>query len=238
MSSLMAIGQRAGRQIPETAAPPDPPRQSRRTRELERHRAEILKAARDLFAEHGFERTAMTDVARRSEFAVGTLYKFFETKEQLYREIIEHVASDTLRGIQDAAERSAAGASRRLDEAIESLVSSLVRHGNLARCCLEDTLYRHVDSPQSGTRSAPESSRAIHTALTELIETGIREGVLIPVDASALAAALLGTIMAVCADLARRPDCSSAEHTAGLCKRILFDAVRLKPRIRLTPAAG
>jgi AcrR family transcriptional regulator len=57
---------------------------SRKGREYLTRRAEILRAGEKLFAEKGFHGTTMLDLARLSEFSVGTLYIFFKTKEEVY----------------------------------------------------------------------------------------------------------------------------------------------------------
>ncbi len=57
---------------------------SRKEKEYLTRRADILKAAERLFAERGFHGTTMADLATVSEFSVGTLYKFFKSKEEVY----------------------------------------------------------------------------------------------------------------------------------------------------------
>jgi TetR/AcrR family transcriptional regulator len=64
------------------------PKLSRKEREAQRHKGEILDAAEKVFAEKGYASVSMEDVAQSAEFAVGTLYKFFHSKEELYSEII------------------------------------------------------------------------------------------------------------------------------------------------------
>lgn len=61
---------------------------SRKEREFQRHRQEILKAALKIFSEGGFHGVTMQDIANEAEFAVGTLYKFFKNKEDLYRALL------------------------------------------------------------------------------------------------------------------------------------------------------
>ena len=61
---------------------------SRKEREYLRHRQEILQAALKLFSEKGFHNVSMHEIAEKSEFAVGTLYKFFSNKEDLYRALM------------------------------------------------------------------------------------------------------------------------------------------------------
>ena len=60
---------------------------TRKQREQERHRNEILDAAERVFSRNGFRASSVTDIAREAEFAVGTLYNFFESKEHLYQEL-------------------------------------------------------------------------------------------------------------------------------------------------------
>jgi AcrR family transcriptional regulator len=51
-------------------------------RQLER-RARILEAARQLAAEGGYEAVQMRDVASRADVALGTLYRYFASKDHL-----------------------------------------------------------------------------------------------------------------------------------------------------------
>ena len=61
---------------------------SRREREKLRQRQEMLAAAIELFSEKGYHNVSMHEIAQKAEFAVGTLYKFFQNKEDLYKSLI------------------------------------------------------------------------------------------------------------------------------------------------------
>lgn len=60
----------------------------RREREKLRQRDEMLAAALALFSEKGYHNVSMQEIAEKAEFAVGTLYKFFKNKEDLYKALI------------------------------------------------------------------------------------------------------------------------------------------------------
>jgi TetR/AcrR family transcriptional regulator len=60
----------------------------RREREKLRQRQEILAAALDLFSQKGYHNASMHEVAGQAEFAIGTLYKFFPNKEELYKALV------------------------------------------------------------------------------------------------------------------------------------------------------
>jgi AcrR family transcriptional regulator len=61
---------------------------SRREKEKVRQRQEMLEAALSLFSEKGYHNVSMHEIANKAEFAIGTLYKFFKNKEDLYKALI------------------------------------------------------------------------------------------------------------------------------------------------------
>jgi AcrR family transcriptional regulator len=70
---------------------------SRREREKLRQRQEVLDVALRLFSENGYHNVSMHEIAKQAEFAIGTLYKFFRNKEDLYQALILQV-SDRFHG--------------------------------------------------------------------------------------------------------------------------------------------
>jgi AcrR family transcriptional regulator len=63
----------------------------RREREKLRQRQEMLSAAYEPFSEKGYHDVTMHQIAEKAEFAIGTLYKFFQNKEDLYKALVlEH----------------------------------------------------------------------------------------------------------------------------------------------------
>lgn len=60
----------------------------RREREKLRQRQEMLAAALDLFSQKGYHNVSMHEIATQAEFAIGTLYNFFQNKEELYRALV------------------------------------------------------------------------------------------------------------------------------------------------------
>ena len=74
---------------------------SRREREKLRQRQDILSAALELFSLKGFHNVSVNEIAERSEFAVGTLYKFFKSKEDIYSSILMDSAEDAHRALTE-----------------------------------------------------------------------------------------------------------------------------------------
>jgi len=74
------------RRMPPTTHPaaPDGPRWQRRPGARP---DEILQAAYEVFADSGYARTRLDDIARRAGISKGTLYLYFDSKEALFREM-------------------------------------------------------------------------------------------------------------------------------------------------------
>ncbi len=67
-----------------------PPTLTRKEREFLRRRLEILEAAEVVFAEKGFLAATMEEIAEKAEFSVGMLYRFFESKADLYLAVLDN----------------------------------------------------------------------------------------------------------------------------------------------------
>src|SRR5213594_1421115 len=51
-------------------------------------RARILAAAEERFAAFGYRRTGIAEIARDAGVAPGTLYRYFENKEEIFRAVM------------------------------------------------------------------------------------------------------------------------------------------------------
>jgi TetR/AcrR family transcriptional regulator len=78
----------------------------RRERERLRQRDELLAAALELFSQKGYHNVSMQEIAEKSEFAVGTLYKFFRDKEDLYKALIKTKAEEFHGVLKEVLKRS------------------------------------------------------------------------------------------------------------------------------------
>jgi len=61
---------------------------TRREREKLKHRQEIMNAAIHLFSNNGYHNVSMQQVSDKSEFSIGSLYNFFDSKEHLYNSLL------------------------------------------------------------------------------------------------------------------------------------------------------
>lgn len=96
--------------------PPASGNKTPRRRRKDARPSELTAAALDLFVEKGFAATRLDDVAARAGVSKGTLYLYFDSKEALFKAVIEEGIVPTLA----AAEQRAA--------AFSGTASELLRH--------------------------------------------------------------------------------------------------------------
>ena len=84
----------------------------RRAREKQNRIQDILRAAEKVFFAKGFESATMNEIARKAEVGKGTIYLYFQGKDDIHRAIVER-GMDILFGlIKNSAKDQACGMSR------------------------------------------------------------------------------------------------------------------------------
>jgi AcrR family transcriptional regulator len=81
--------------------------------------AAILDAGAEVFSEKGYDAATMTEIAGRSRTAIGSLYRFFPSKESLADALLFQYAQQALDGLAELGERST-------DMTLDGLAGALV----------------------------------------------------------------------------------------------------------------
>src|SRR5947207_14341457 len=80
-----------GLSTPAAAENENEPRSGPRSRKGERTRARLVEAAKEIFEEDGFLDGRISDIAERAGVSHGSFYHYFDSKEQIFREVAEMV---------------------------------------------------------------------------------------------------------------------------------------------------
>ncbi|MEU8621703.1 TetR/AcrR family transcriptional regulator [Streptomyces sp. NPDC048623] len=81
-----------------TATPSGKPRRPRLS--AAERRASILTAATDVFAEHGYQRSKMSEVARRVGVSEPVVFQNFGSKAAVFTAVLEHAAGQLTEGLR------------------------------------------------------------------------------------------------------------------------------------------
>ncbi len=88
--------------VTDSATGPDASgrREQRRARHHDLSRAQLLDAAEEVFGDKGFHDATLKEVAELAEFSVGSVYSFFESKEDLFRQIYLRRGEEFMAGMR------------------------------------------------------------------------------------------------------------------------------------------
>lgn len=168
----------------------------RKARERARRSAEVLAAARRLYARKGYQQTAMVEIARASELAVGTLYQLFPSKESILRGLLEETM-DVLIGRVRAAVAEETDVRDRLRRVVETHLRFARENADILRLYLSGWIGYDVRTRQRfGDRIDARYERYL-AVLTTVFREGVEAGALVPHPPRQLAVTLAGLIHAI-----------------------------------------
>ena len=88
-------------------------------------RKQILKAAVDVFAERGFHRTRVSDIAKKADVAYGLIYHYFDSKDDVLDSVFRDNWSIFLKVLKDLRDDRSKSVVERLGIVIDSLLEAL-----------------------------------------------------------------------------------------------------------------
>lgn len=97
----------------------------------DQRRQALLDAALDEFFEKGFAATRMVDVARRAGLSKGALYLYFDSKEAMFKALIESLTSPKLEQLEQIADGAAS-----IEQALAGLSAfapAMIRQSDMPR---------------------------------------------------------------------------------------------------------
>jgi AcrR family transcriptional regulator len=150
-------------------------------------RTEILRAARAVFAEHGFVGARIADIAGRAGVATGTVYLYFESKEALVAALVDDLLARLT--VELCAVLDRPGTQAPVDETIRAALAFLRDERDLLRLQRLD-LGLNALAPY---RPLP-GYRHLWQELAARLSARMARGEIRRYDPPALAALLIGTV--------------------------------------------
>lgn len=196
----------------------DTPQPTRKEREAERHRREILDVAAHLFAEHGYHETTMQMVADAAEFSVGYLYKHFQGKEEMYGAMVGfHIA--IMDEIIDRFEKEHLPPLEELRATYEAICTHFNDHRDFMR------IYH-----QRLATEAPElveRKQKHHEDMIDIFERAMAAGEMKPVDARVLGSMVQGASQELFHELAERDNERPFDELPDTIFGLMIDPLRI-----------
>jgi AcrR family transcriptional regulator len=182
--------------MPSRLAAPRARPGGRKARERARRRADVLGAARRLYARKGYQKTAMVEIAQASELAVGTLYQLFPSKEAILRSLLEDRVDELVARVRAAVD-GRADVRDQLRRIVETHLAFARDNADILRLYLSGWIgYDTRTRQRFGDRIDARYERYF-ALLTAVFKGGVESGALAPRPPRRLAVTLAGLIHAV-----------------------------------------
>jgi AcrR family transcriptional regulator len=185
----------------------------------EERRAQIIEAALACFSRRGYNNTTMDDIAAESGLSKGSLYWYFESKDDLFESAIRSFFDDSL-GREALA---ALGGCRTASDKLRTLAEGMVRFCRWA----EGLFNLFVEFWVSSSRRE-EASEVWLDVLLEykdvvvgIIEEGIQSGEFKPVDAEQLVWAMMAAYDGLAVYLTLNPDLDLEQVSESFIEALL-----------------
>lgn len=197
---------------------------SRKERERLHHKQEILDTALQLFSDNGFHNVSMQQIAEASEFSVGTLYNFFDSKDALFDEMI-NTCGERIIGKLISVLDTPGTEVERLTNFIRYASTLLEEHAQFIKMYVSEL----------GTRAAKLSQKEqkknfdvmLNSRLEQILEDGIRSGCFRRVDPAVTAIAINSTIETLAFELAGNFDKAVAMDTFTKVEQLFIGGLLL-----------
>jgi len=206
----------------------DDGKMTRKERERERHRLEMLEAAEQVFVRKGYHGATVEEIAQEAEFAVGTIYNLFKGKDDLYARVIEGIAQDFMKEFE-ANVLSSDDPEQAIAAVIELRLTHFEDHRGFFRVFLDAAPGSRMDPAQA----FPEDCAALYDryvdAVTEIFRRGISRHTFDEADPLYLALCMEGIVNAFVAYWSRREPTETLAVRVEKMKREFLGRVRRRP---------
>ncbi len=146
----------------------------------------ILRDAKQVFLNYGYEKTTLDDIARKTGLKKNTLYYYFENKEELFEEVMREDMESIVLSISAAvAKGESAEAKVRLY--MNALSKAVLTRAQMYTVSAKILLELMIVMEKSGNEQVVK----FITMLTEILKEGVKRGEFIKHDSEDFALVLL-----------------------------------------------
>lgn len=154
----------------------------------EERRAQILRSARAVFAQRGYHPASVADILEHAGVARGTFYNHFDSKQQIFQEVLAEVMVEVTAGVRPIDVDGDIPTQVRNN--VRAVVRALIELGEGARVLFADAAGLDADGLAA---LADFYSRAV-SRIERALRTGLAFGVVRPCEPALVAPMLLGMV--------------------------------------------
>jgi TetR/AcrR family transcriptional regulator, fatty acid metabolism regulator protein len=208
-------------------------RPARRERQMAARLEQILDAAAHLFADRGFHRTTTKDIAEAADVAEGTLYNYFETKNDLLFAILARLSESELPqaglvpGAAQPAQISAGDARQHFASLLDLRREYVNENSVMLQAILSEVLANSELRERYASELLEPTLNGLEKELTLRIKLGQLYDMDVPATARVLTSLWIGLfILQLLEERQKQPDW---DRLAEATMHMVFDGIAPKP---------
>ena len=148
-----------------------PPRMNRRQAAKIRTRAKVVEAARNLFAERGYDPATIRDIAKGAGMSTGAVFANFQDKAELF----ETVLTEDMERMAEVLKRGAEVQGSTRDRLLSALSAGY--HQALGQLPLVQAIIaRSWFQPLAAEMRARAATKTLHLTVAEILRDGVSKG--------------------------------------------------------------
>lgn len=171
-------------------------REQRRLQHQDLSRAQLLDAAEAVFGRKGFHEATLKEVAELAEFSVGSVYSFFDNKDDLFRQIFVRRGDEFMPALRDALRPDDGTPLEQLHRLVDFEVGFFRRHPRFGRLYLRYSSATGMSADRRADAAIAANYDESMAMQADMFARGQRSGVFREGDPQVLARLFSGLISA------------------------------------------
>lgn len=167
-------------------------REQRRQRHHELSRGQFLDAAEEVFGRKGFHDTTLKEVAELAEFSVGSVYSFFDSKDDLFRQVFVRRGAEFMPALHEVLDDAAGDPLAQLHALVDFQVEFFRARPHFGRVFLRHSSALRIFAERDIDELVLERFEESMRLQVALFERGQQAGVFRQGDPDVLSRLLLG----------------------------------------------
>lgn len=188
------------------------------------HLTQVLRAAEKLFAKRGFYPTTIDDIAKEAKLAKGTIYLYFDSKEDLFFSVIEKKLGALLSKIEKGM-KEPGSAWQRINTTIGVHLKFLEENRDFFKIMQSFSEQLKEKLEKELKRRVVEKQSQYIKILSQLIQEAIDKREIKPLDARKLAIILMGIVHSLTVYWISQKERGSLFQDASLIRQVFFQGV-------------
>jgi AcrR family transcriptional regulator len=203
---------------------------TRKERDKRRNTEAILQAAEKVFAEKGFNKTKMSDIAEASEFSVGYLYNIWKSKDALYLDILISKIEDYVSPLEKRY-RQASSPLDKLNILIDTHFHFFDLHRDFFKIYMSELSQAEVYCDCNINENLRRRKELFYQYAEDAFREGVEQGIFVAHSPRDLAVALKGIMLSFSMESLNSTSSNEFNRNKLVVKQLLFRSILKDPEL-------